>query len=157
MINRPCTPCPSDTSTCMYSPLYFATHVHNVHCITASQANMQVDGLFIYRKTAHIVHKKMYELFVHPAFVTYCPKGILYPLFSDILSKRLKPAQKHASHPVWHFHPVFLVHFGQSTSVSNSFLIPETSDKSQSQTLNFPPEPPPPDSMCVIVVSLEVH
>jgi hypothetical protein len=62
MMNSPCTPCPSDTSTHMYSPLYFATHVHNIHCNTASQANMKVDGLFAHPKTAHIVHKNMDEL-----------------------------------------------------------------------------------------------
>ncbi len=65
----------------MYSPLYFATHVNNIHSNTASQANMKVDGLFVHPKTAHIVHKKMDELFIHPAFVTYCQKRILYPLF----------------------------------------------------------------------------
>ncbi len=30
MMNSPCMPCPSDNLTHMYSPLYFATHVHNI-------------------------------------------------------------------------------------------------------------------------------
>ncbi len=46
------------TSTHMYSLLYFTTHVHNVCCNTASQANMEVDRLFVHPKTAHIVPKK---------------------------------------------------------------------------------------------------
>ncbi len=117
MMNSPCTPCPSDTSTHMYSPLYFATHVHNIHCNTPSQANMKVDGLFVHPKTAHIVHKKMDKLSVHPLFVTYCPKRIFHPLFLWHYVQAIKASPETCiTSSVWHFDPIYLVHFGQSTA-----------------------------------------
>jgi hypothetical protein len=75
MMNCPYMPCPSDTLSCMYCPLYFATHVHNVHCNTASHMNMKVEGLLVHPKTAHIIPQKMDKPFTH-LHLTLIPAAI---------------------------------------------------------------------------------
>ncbi len=57
-MNRPSTPCPRDTPTRTYSPLYFATNVHNVPCNIAFHMNMKVDRLFVHPKTARIIPRQ---------------------------------------------------------------------------------------------------
>jgi hypothetical protein len=142
MMNSPCTPCPSYTSLHMYSPLYFATHVHNVHCITVSQANMKVDRLFIHPKTAHIVHKTwtncpstlhlwhiVHSVFYILFFVTFCPSDCQPRNIHHIQCMAFWP---HIFGPFWPIH-----------SCPNSPLIPETFDPSQSQTFTKKDNPPP--------------
>ncbi len=58
LMNCPCRPCPSDSSTWTYCPLYFVTHVHYIHCYIESPTNMKVDWLFVHPETAHIIPKK---------------------------------------------------------------------------------------------------
>ncbi len=111
-MNSPCTPCPSDTSIWMYSPLYFATHVHNVHCNTAF--HMKVDGLFVHPKTAHIVHKKNGRTVRPPSICDILSQAYFSSTF--LWHYVQASPETYITSSVWHFDPIFSVHFGQSTA-----------------------------------------
>jgi hypothetical protein len=133
MMNRPCTvrlvlvtlP-PACIVHCILRPMYTKSTVTLHPKRTCKWTDCS--------STAKLLISSTKKWMNHHAFVTYCPKRILYPLFFSHFVQAIKASQETCISSSVAFSLRIFGPFCQSTSMSNSSLIPETSDPSLSQT-----------------------